>query len=230
MTVLVVAAHPDDEVLGCGGTIARHGRDGEAVHLVFLADGVSSRDPSGDHGAEVARRRDAARRAARILGASSVTFNDLPDNQLDTVPLLDVARLVESVVAEHNPSLIYTHHRHDLNVDHRRVHQAVMTACRPIPGSHVLTVLAFEVPSSTEWATPGPAEAFIPNWFEDTSETLGLAVEALQAYAEETRDWPHPRSPEALVHLSRWRGSSVGLPAAEAFMLARHLNTRGGTL
>lgn len=223
MTVLVVAAHPDDEVLGCGGTIARHARDGEDVHLVFLADGVSSREPSGEHEAGVVRRRDDARKAAGILGASSVTFNDLPDNQLDTVALLDIARLVEAVVAEHNPTLVYTHHRNDLNVDHRRVHQAVMTACRPIPGSQVRTILAFEVPSSTEWATPGPAESFIPNWFVDTSETLDLAVDALTAYAEEVREWPHPRSPEALVHLARWRGSCVGLHAAEAFMLARHV-------
>lgn len=223
MTVLVVAAHPDDEVLGCGGAIARHARDGEAVHLVFLADGVSSRSPSDDHVAEVGRRRDAARVAANILGASSVTFHDLPDNQLDMVALLDIARLVESVVEEHSPSLVYTHHRNDLNIDHRRVHQAVMTACRPIPGSRVGTILAFETPSSTEWATPGSAEAFIPNWFVDISETLELAVEALNAYAEEVRDWPHPRSPEALVHLARWRGSCVGLHAAEAFMLARQV-------
>ena len=221
-TTLVIAAHPDDEALGCGGTMARWAKEGINVHLAFLADGVGARGEVDDteQGA-LDDRRDAAYRASEIMGAASVHFDDLPDNRLDSVPLLDITQRVEALIERYQPDTVLTHHAGDLNIDHRRVHQAVMTACRPQPGHPVQTILCFEVPSSTEWQVPGGGEPFVPNWFEDITGTLPQKLKALEAYAMEMRDWPHTRSIKAVEHLARWRGATVGVEAAEAFMVAR---------
>jgi N-acetylglucosamine malate deacetylase 1 len=229
-SILVVAAHPDDEVLGCGGAMATFAAQGAMVHVAFLADGVGSRGSAGAGGGlapeeELALddRRAAARRAGEILAVSSMSFDDLPDNRLDSVPLLDITQRVEALVAEHRPEMLMTHHAGDLNVDHRRVHQAVVTACRPQTGHPVQTLLTFEVPSSTEWQPPGSGEPFVPNWFIDIGATLQQKLDALDAYAAELRDWPHPRSRRGVEYLARWRGATVGCEAAEGFVLARAL-------
>ena len=135
--VLVITAHPDDEVLGCGGTIAKLTNQGVQVNIAFVADGVFARN--GDHMAQQSKlntRREAARQACDALGVTSVTFDDLPDNCLDTVPLLDIVKPIESLITEHRPDTVFTHHAGDLNIDHCRVHQAVITACRPQRGWH----------------------------------------------------------------------------------------------
>ena len=222
MTVLIVAAHPDDETLGAGATIARHARGGEEVSILFLADGVSSRDPDGDHVDELRRRRSTAIVAASTLGANTPQFLDLPDNRLDTVAMLSLARAVEEVVERIRPDTVYTHHAGDLNVDHRCTHEAVMTACRPVSTCPVKTVLCFELPSSTEWRSATAAPGFNPTWFVDVGQTLEIKLAALSAYEEEMRPWPHPRSLQAVEHLARWRGATIGSTAAEAFVLARH--------
>ncbi len=221
---LIIAAHPDDEVLGCGGAILKLTRAGAEVHLAFLADGIGARNPDpAQRRAELARRRAAAEAAARILGVASLSFDDLPDNRLDSIPLLDITQKVEALIDQHRPTTLFTHHAGDLNIDHRRTHQAVITACRPQRGHPVRTLLCFEQPSSTEWQPPGSGLAFTPHWFVDISATLAGKLAALEAYAAELRDWPHPRSRQGIEHLARWRGASVGCDAAEAFMLARHL-------
>jgi LmbE family N-acetylglucosaminyl deacetylase len=223
----VVAAHPDDEALGCGGTISRWANEGVNVHLAFLADGVGARGEVHDTEKGVLNdRREAADRAGEITGAASVHFDDLPDNRLDSVPLLDITQRVESLLERYQPDTVLTHHAGDLNIDHRRVHQAVMTACRPQPRHPVRTILCFEVPSSTEWQVPGGGEPFFPNWFEEITDTLPQKLKALEAYSIEMRDWPHARSIKAVEHLARWRGATVGVEAAEAFVLARQLNRR----
>ena len=221
-SALIIAAHPDDEALGCGGTIARWAERGVDIHLAFLADGVGARGEVHDteQGA-LSDRRDAAYRAGKIMGAASVHCDDLPDNRLDSVLLLGITQRVEALIEQYQPDTVLTHHAGDLNIDHRRVHQAVMTACRPQPGHPVRTILCFEVPSSTEWQVPGGGEPFVPNWFEDITETLPQKLKALEAYAMEMRDWPHTRSIEAVEHLARWRGATAGVEAAEAFMVAR---------
>ena len=223
MSVLVVAAHPDDEVLGCGGAIAKHAQRGEDVAVCFLSDGVTSRESEADHAPELHRRRAAALEAAGILGVSEVRFGDLPDNRMDSLDLLTIAREVEAHIREFGPATVYTHFAGDLNVDHRLTHEAVMTACRPQPTSGVVTVLQFETTSSTEWRAPSASFAFQPDWFVDIDATLDTKLEALDAYAEELRAWPHARSREALEHLARWRGATIGRAAAEAFVLARHI-------
>lgn len=219
-SILVVAAHPDDEVLGCGGYIANQVRSGGEVFVTFLSDGVTSR--LGNLGLqEIESRRNAARLASKVLGVSDVSFGDFPDNKLDASPLLEVIKSIETVVERIRPQIVLTHFRGDLNIDHRIVNQAVLTACRPAPKQGVKEILFFEVPSSTEWQVPTEGEAFAPNWFEDISQTLELKIKALMMYEHELREWPHPRSVKAVEYLARWRGSSCGVDAAEAFVLGR---------
>lgn len=220
--VLVVAAHPDDEALGCGGTVARHAAAGDTVNVLFLADGVSSR-PGADLDAEAPRREAAARRACAVLGAEAPDFLRLPDNRLDSVALLDVVQAVERVVARLAPSVIFTHHGGDLNVDHRVAHQAVMTACRPVPGGVVRAIYGFETPSSTEWASAASGPAFRPTRFIDIGATVERKMQAIAAYEQEMRAFPHTRSHEAIMALVRLRGATVGVAAAEAFMVEREI-------
>lgn len=219
-TVLAVAAHADDEVLGCGGTLARHAAEGDRVHVLFLADGVGSR--SGVSTADIGRREDAARAAHEILGVSNAVFLGLPDNRLDGLALLDVVQPLEKILSEISPRIVYTHHFGDLNVDHRVAHQAVLTACRPQPGQEVREIYAFEIMSSTEWAAPCAAP-FLPSYYVDISTYLPQKLRALEKYAEEMRAAPHSRSVEHVEYLARHRGMCVGVAAAEAFVPLRTL-------
>ncbi len=221
-SILVLAAHPDDEVLGCGGSLARFANEGAAIHVAFLADGVTARGEGATQSAEERRaRRAAAEKACAILGAASTWFGDFPDNRLDTVGLLAIVKPIEALIVRHRPDTVFTHHAGDVNVDHRCVHQAAITACRPQPSHCVRTLLSFEVPSSTEWQPSASGPVFAPDWFIDISATLDRKIAALGAYAAEVREWPHPRSREGVMHLARWRGATVGLDAAEAFVLGR---------
>lgn len=217
-TVLVVAAHADDEVLGCGGTIARHVQEGDAVHLVLMADGVYSRRGSSE--SDLVRRIESSKRAQSILGVSSSQSLELPDNKMDSVPLLVIVQKLESVLEEIQPSIVYTHHHGDLNIDHRLTHAAVMTACRPVPGSSVREIYGFEVLSSTEWA-PQQGSPFLPDYFVDITQQLRTKLAALEAYAEEMRKTPHSRSMAHAEVLAHHRGYSVGVRAAEAFEVYR---------
>jgi N-acetylglucosamine malate deacetylase 1 len=216
-TILVVVAHPDDEVLGAGGTLARHVAQGDEVFVTFLADGVGAR---GDSPATAESRAAAARSAARVLGTREPRFLGFPDNRLDTLALLDIVKAIEQVIADINPDTVYTHHSGDLNIDHVICQRSVMTACRPLPQSRVRRIFAMEVVSSTEW-NPDNTLLFNPTRFVDIEPTMVVKHRALEAYAEEMRPFPHARSYQALESLARWRGVSVGLTSAEAFMVLR---------
>jgi len=225
-TILVISAHPDDEVLGCGGTIVKHVYDGNEVHVLILAEGMTSRDYKRDRiGREqdIAKLKDMTNEAHKILGTCSTKLLDFPDNRMDSVDLLDVIKVIENEINEINPEIIYTHHSNDLNVDHRITHQAVFTACRPEPGAIVKKIYCFEVPSSTEWQVHMANNTFMPNTFVDISDNLEQKLDALKAYKSEMKKWPHSRSIKAVAHLARWRGASVGFDAAEAFSLSRDL-------
>lgn len=223
-TILVVAAHPDDEVLGCGGTIARYADEGHDVHVLILAEGLTSR---GAKRSRVASRSGLKRLAASAhaanekLGTASVTLEKFPDNRMDSVDLLDVVKTIESAVHKLKPHTLLTHFGGDVNIDHRVLHDAVMAACRPLPGHPVRRLLFFEAPSSTEWRAPGLLGGFCPNFFLDISAYLPRKLEALGAYSSELRAFPHARSIEAVEALARWRGATVGFRAAEAFMAGR---------
>jgi len=226
-TILIVAAHPDDEVLGCGGTIARHADAGDQVQVLIVAEGATSRQEQRNRNQasdELSALAQAAQKAGAILGAKGVELLDLPDNRLDSLDRLDLIKQIEERIARHQPQVVYVHHAGDVNIDHRRLHEAVVTACRPIPEQPVKRLLSFEVASSTEWQPPGSAPPFQPNWFVDISFQWPRKREALEAYASEMRPWPHARSIEALEHLARWRGAQVGVEAAEAFCLLRQLS------
>ncbi len=223
MNVLVVAAHPDDEVLGAGAAMATHARRGDRVTALILGEGVTSRRAArsqADAGAVAALRAQAIR-ANEILGCRDVRLGDLPDNRFDSVDLLDIVKRVEAVVDELRPEVVYTHFHGDLNVDHAAAARAALTACRPLPGSPLRRILAFEVPSATGWGFPD--QPFTPTSFLDASAALEQKIEAMRAYASEVRDYPHPRSPQALEGRARAWGSQVGLQAAEPFMLLREV-------
>jgi LmbE family N-acetylglucosaminyl deacetylase len=225
-TALVVAAHPDDEVLGCGGYMARMADEGWDVHVLILAEGATSRLPTRDRttaGAELSALYDSAQRAGEILGTRSVQLAAFADNRMDGVELLDVVKRIELDVERLRPQRVLTHHLGDLNIDHAVIHQAVATACRPLPGSSVMELLFFEVASSTEWRTAHSSRVFEPSHFVDISATLSRKLDALRAYQSEIRPFPHPRSIEAVEHLARWRGATVGRMAAEAFSVGRHI-------
>jgi LmbE family N-acetylglucosaminyl deacetylase len=223
MKVLVIAAHPDDEVLGCGGTAARLAQEGQEVHCAILGEGMTSRHAQrndADRGQLIALDQQ-ARAAAVKLGIENLTLHQLPDNRLDTVPLLEVVKLVEGLVHQLKPEVIYTHHSGDLNIDHGIIHRAVLTATRPVSGRSVREIYAFEVPSSTEWAFQRIEPAFRPNVFVDITRTLEMKISAMNCYESEARKFPHPRSPEALRAIAMRWGSVCGCAAAEAFELIR---------
>jgi N-acetylglucosamine malate deacetylase 1 len=227
--VLVVAAHPDDEMLGCGASIAQHALGSDEVHVLILGEGLTSRSTASDaarHAAKLSALASCAQKANDLLGVSSLQLKGLPDNRMDSIDLLEIIKLIEASIDRVQPEIVYTHYGDDLNIDHRRVHDAVVTACRPVPQGCVKTLLFFEIPSSTEWQTARSSQGFMPNWFNDVSFTLEKKLSALACYESEMRPWPHPRSIKGVEHLARWRGASVGVEAAEAFVLGRALRSR----
>lgn len=218
MNVLVVAAHPDDEVLGCGGTMARLAAEGHRVSVAILGQGAASRFAPGspEAAAEVAALQDKSREAARILGAAEVRHFGLPDNRFDSLDLLDVIQPLEALAGELRPEVVYTQHGGDLNVDHAAAFRAALTAFRPLPGSTVRALYAYEVASSTEWAFAQFAPAFAPDTFVDVGAYLDRKLAALAVYEGELRPFPHPRSERAVRAQAELRGATVGVAAAEA--------------
>lgn len=218
--ILAVVAHPDDEILGVGGTLCKRAGDGDSVYVLILADGESSRDGGGDTG-KINARQEAAKRAASILDVREVFFSDFPDNRMDSVVLLDIIKVVEQRISKINPDVIYTHHGGDLNVDHRLTFEAVMTASRPIQGgSYPKEIYGFETLSSTEWGVHG---GFEPSVYIDIEDVFDKKLAALKVYESEMRPFPHPRSYDAVEALAKLRGSTVALNRAEAFACLRNI-------
>ena len=225
MNVLVLAAHPDDEVLGCGGTAAKLSSEGHEVHFAILGEGITSRyrERSAADGQLLEALHAHSRKAGEILGVRSVQLKDLPDNRFDTVPLLEIVKIIENLVEQIQPEVVFTQHGGDLNIDHERIFRATLTATRPMQGYPVRAVYAYEVPSSTDWAFGQFSPAFSGHLFFDISETLEKKIAAMQCYESEARDFPHPRSPEALRATARRWGSVIGSNAAEAFSVIREV-------
>ena len=225
--VLVIAAHPDDEVLGCGGTIARLYKEGYEVYTAILGEGILSRyyqeGQTKQKQGLVETLRSESQEVSKVLGMKDLFLYDLPDNRFDSVPLLDVVKIIEALVKKIRPKVIYTHNGGDLNIDHTVVHRAVMTATRPASGCPVKALYAFEVPSSTEWSFGQFQRVFTPNVFMDISETMDIKIEAMEMYKSEVRAFPHPRSVEVLRATGLKWGSAVGVAYAEAFELIREI-------
>ena len=217
--VVVIGAHPDDELLGAGGTLARHVLSGDEVHAIVVADGARSRYP-----AELAATLEKqAHRAAEVIGFTSLQLLSLPDQRLDTLPLIELTQRLEGVLDEINPSIVYTHFPEDVNADHGLVARCAWTACRPYRRPQVRKFAVFETPSSTEWAWPMPGTELRPNLFVDVTDTLTTKIAAMDCYETELRDYPHPRSGRALRERAAYWGSHIGRPAAEPFAVLREV-------
>jgi len=222
-TILIVAAHPDDEVLGCGGTIARLIKEGFEVYTLILGEGITSRDDMRDRKRreeEITELKGEAKEANKILGVKEVFFYDFPDNRFDTVPFLDIVKVIEKVENSINPEIIFTHYEMDLNIDHQITYRAVITATRPLKEETVKEIYSFEIPSSTEWRYP---LNFSPDVFFDISTTIDIKIRALGKYKTELKKYPHSRSLEGVKLIAKNWGIKVGLEYVEAFKVVRIL-------
>lgn len=219
--VLVIAAHSDDEALGCAGTIMKHVKNKDEVRVIFVCDGVTARKGSGKSAEE--KRSKAKDLAMKKMGVKKHYSLGMPDNKLDSVALLDVVQEIEPIISDFKPEVIYTHHPSDLNVDHTLTYKAVATATRPYPGLSVKEIYTFEVVSSTDWSPKLLGNIFSPNVYVDISKFLEKKIEVLKEYDIEMRAYPHSRSYENVSNLAKVRGATVGLVAAEAFCLERFI-------
>jgi LmbE family N-acetylglucosaminyl deacetylase len=225
--ILVVAAHPDDELLGQGATIHKLSRTGHECHALILGEGIAARSEDGNKQQweeELREHKQNIQDAADIIGYESVTTYDFPDNRFDTVALLDIIKVIEKEKERLQPDVIFTHHGGDLNIDHQKVFQAVITACRPMEHEQVKTIITFETPSGTEWRASSDPHKFVRNlYIAVDKEDIAAKCEAMEAYVNERRDWPHPRSAKALEHLGRRYGTIVGKSFAESFQIVRSI-------
>ncbi len=225
--ILVVAAHPDDELLGLGGTIRKKVNNGDEAYCIILGEGFTSRGNRREETSIdiVNDLHEDAIKASKVIGFKEIHFESLPDNRFDSVDLLDVIKIVEKYIGEYKPDVVYTHHNGDRNIDHRITYEAVLTACRPVGEYSVKDIYTFETPSSTEWGFAKGDNNFIPNVFEDVTKTLQYKLDAMKCYKTEIRDYPHPRSSEALeIIAARW-GTVVGKKYVEAFNLIRSVRS-----
>jgi len=217
--ILVIAAHPDDEVLGCGGTLLKHSKNNDKILLLFATDGESSRR-SGSQ--EILYRKKQASKVARIINSQKPVFLNFPDNQLDKINMLKIAKIFAKVVDRFKPDIIYTHHYNDLNIDHRITFEATMIACRPLVESSVTEIYCFEILSSTGWRGISNLE-FKPNVYVDIKDYVSKKIDLMKIYEKEIRPSPHPRSIESITARAISRGSEVSLSYAESFELVRYI-------
>ena len=219
--VLVVVAHTDDETIGMGGTIKKHTEKGDEVIVMSMTNGVGSRDFCDKN--DIDKRFKASDMASQILGFTWIERNNYPDNEMDTCSTLEIVKRIEKVKNKHNPSIVYFHSAADLNVDHRVLSSAVLTAFRPQPGDSCKELRVFEVPSATDFGHESIIGRFLPNLFIDISETWRHKMSALEGYSNEIREYPHTRSLEGIENLAKLRGSQNGLKMAEAFQIIRKI-------
>lgn len=227
MNILVVCAHPDDEVLGPGATVARHNINGDNVYSCILCEHVTARKDRAEH-EDLLRQ---THKAAKIIGIKDTMFFDFPNMEMNVIPMLNLVQSIEEAIIKFKPEIIYTHHAGDLNDDHRIAFNATQAAIRlperqnvkGLPRNLIKEVLCYEVSSSTEWAAPLPEYIFRPNVFVNVKETFRLKIEAFQQYVEIVKNYPHPRSVENLEALAKYRGGQAGFELAESFMLMRSL-------
>jgi LmbE family N-acetylglucosaminyl deacetylase len=217
--ILVIAAHPDDEVLGCGGTLLKHATNNDKILLLFATDGESSRR-SGSK--KILYRKKQASKVARIINAQTPVFLNFPDNQLDKINILEIAKIFANIVHRFKPDIIYTHHYNDLNIDHRLTFEATMIACRPLVESSVTEIYCFEILSSTGWRGISNL-AFKPNVYVDIKDYIRKKIDLMKIYEKEIRPSPHPRSVESINARAISRGSEVSLSYAESFELIRYI-------
>ena len=220
--ILVIAAHPDDEVLGLGGTIAKKVAQGAEVALLIVTDGSTSQYASSENlGEIIENKKKETADCAGLLGISKIYYGNLPDMKLDAVSHTEINAVIEKVVDDFCPTVIYTHFRGDVNRDHTCVYESTLVSSRPVPGQCVKKIFMYSVPSSTEWNAQFCDTAFVPNWYEDISDYAEVKYNAFSCYRTEMRQYPHPRSVEYLRAADKIEGLKVGLSVAESFVLVR---------
>lgn len=219
--VLVIVAHTDDETIGLGGTIVRHKEKGDEIYAIAMTNGVDSRQEKKTN-ASISRKL-ASLSAGKRLGLTWLEAGDFPDNSMDTVPLLEVSRFIEKAKLKIRPSIIYTHSSADLNIDHRIVSQASLTAFRPKADDFWREIRAFEVASSTDYGHGSVTNLFYPNLYIDITTTWKVKAKALKEYDKEILEFPNSRSINGLKYLARYRGCQCGLLLAEAFEVIRKI-------
>ena len=222
MKVLVIAAHPDDEVYGMGGTIAKLSAEGHDVSVLIMTDGCTAqyRDHPNLESIIVRKQREASA-ANTILGVREVFFGKLPDMRLDMVPHIEINQVIEQIVEQIQPNTVFTHFYGDVNLDHQIVYQSTLVALRPMPNQVVKTLYCYEVPSSTEWSPESTCSSFLPNTMVDISNYVVKKEQALLSYGTELREYPHPRSARYIAEMDHARGLRWGLGSSEAFCLMR---------
>ncbi len=225
--ILVVAAHPDDEILGCGATIAKHILEKDTVEIMILGEGITSRGNSRRISNVIKNQlnnlNNKAKKANKILGVQKINFENLPDNRFDSLDIIDITKRIEKKLFSFKPNILYTHSSCDLNRDHQITNEAVITACRPQYNYFLNKILLFETPSSTEWQSSEKGK-FSPNYFNDISKTFKKKISSLKIYNSEMKKWPHPRSIKGVEYLARLRGAQVSCEYAESFYIAREIN------
>lgn len=222
--ILVIAAHPDDEVLGMGGTIAKMAKEGHQVDLLIVTDGSSSQYRDADNLQEIIEAKKLeTRRCADVLGIKDIYYGGLPDMKLDCTPHIDINQALEQVIDKVQPDTVFTHFWGDVNCDHQNVYKSTLVAVRPILGQVVRELYCYRVPSSTEW-TPNKADTmFMPNVFVNITDVASVKYKAFSMYSTELRDYPHPRSVQYLQESDKAAGLKVGMLAAEEFVLLRKM-------
>jgi LmbE family N-acetylglucosaminyl deacetylase len=222
-TILIVAAHPDDEILGCGATVAKLTKDGCVVYTLILGQGKTSREYIDESKLteDIKTLSNEIERANKLIGVREVFIRNFPDNAFDKVPLLDIVKEIEIIKNKLRPDIIFTHHFGDLNIDHQITQRAVLTATRPMDTECVKEIYSFEIPSSTEWNSFERENIFVPNVFVDISGTIEKKIKAMSEYKSELRAYPHPRSLEHIKRLAQVSGVKVGLSYSENFTLLR---------
>jgi N-acetylglucosamine malate deacetylase 1 len=217
--ILIIAAHPDDEILGCGGTIIKL-KKSHKIQVVFLTNGISARTKNKK---SLIKRKSECLKLFKYLKIEKPIFLNFADNQLDKIPLLKIVKKIEKIIKKFNPMTVFTHYENCLNIDHQIAYKATITACRPLEKMPVKKILSFEVSSSTDWAI-FQKKNFQPNYFVDISNEVKKKLNSLKYYKSEMRKYPHSRSLKAVESLSRMRGASSGCKFAEAFILIRHID------
>jgi N-acetylglucosamine malate deacetylase 1 len=223
--ILVVAAHPDDEILGCGGTIAKYLKKGAKVKVVILTKGISSRHLTDNKSLIKLQTKlnKSSKLANKAVGVKDVAYYDFPDNEFDSISLLSLVKILEKEIKKFKPNKIFTHFIHDLNIDHQYTAKAVITAARPEYQNSVSEILFFEINSSTDYQIKSNGMQFQPNFFVDISDTLKDKKKALEFYKSEMKKYPHSRSIKAIVNKNISMGNSFGLNACEAFQIVRKI-------
>jgi LmbE family N-acetylglucosaminyl deacetylase len=221
MKVLIIGAHPDDETYGMGGTIAKYTSRGIVVHVLIITDGSSSQ--YNNYKEMIMRKKKEAKNAMEILGVEKIELESFPDMKLDTIPHIEINKLIENKIKNFNPSIIFTHHWGDINKDHRLVFESTIVATRPINNQTLKSIYTYETPSSTEWSSMELNDKFVPNLFIDISEFMDQKIKAIEAYESELRKFPHPRSTEAVRAYDKKNGIIIGRTFAERFTLIRSI-------